>query len=158
MKQYILAVSTLFVMASCGQNASQQENSGSSSASVEEKKESGSSYDSTRGEGKFKNVAISENLDKAMADAGEKVYNVKCASCHKLTDERLVGPGWKDVSVRRKAEWVMNFVTNTDEMISKDPAVQAQLEICLVRMPNQNLTDDDARSVYEYMRKNDGVK
>lgn len=158
MKQYILAVSTLFMMASCGQNASQQENSGNSLASVEEKKEGGSSYDSTRGEGKFNNVAIAEKLDKTMADAGEKVYNVKCASCHKLTDERLVGPGWKGVSIRRKAEWVMNFVTNTDEMISKDPAVQAQLEICLVRMPNQNLTDDDARSVYEYMRKNDGVK
>jgi len=27
-----------------------------------------------------------------------------------------------------------------------------------VRMPNQNLSDDDARSLYEYMRKNDGVK
>jgi len=27
-----------------------------------------------------------------------------------------------------------------------------------VRMPNQNLTDDDARNVYEFMRKNDGVK
>jgi hypothetical protein len=27
-----------------------------------------------------------------------------------------------------------------------------------VRMPNQNLSDDDARNVYEFMRKNDGVK
>jgi hypothetical protein len=35
---------------------------------------------------------------------------------------------------------------------------QAQLEICLVRMPNQNLSDADARSLYEFMRKNDGVK
>ena len=35
---------------------------------------------------------------------------------------------------------------------------QAQLEICLVRMPNQNLTDGDARSLLEFMRKNDGVK
>jgi hypothetical protein len=25
-------------------------------------------------------------------------------------------------------------------------------------MPNQNLTDDEARNVYEFMRKNDGVK
>jgi hypothetical protein len=25
-------------------------------------------------------------------------------------------------------------------------------------MPNQGLTDDDARHVYEFMRKNDGVK
>jgi len=43
-------------------------------------------------------------------------------------------------------------------MIDKDPAVQAQLELCLVRMPNQNLVDTEARQVLEYMRKNDGVQ
>jgi hypothetical protein len=52
----------------------------------------------------------------------------------------------------------MNFVTNVDEMLEKDPKAQAQLELCLVRMPNQNVSDDDARNLYEFMRKNDGVK
>jgi hypothetical protein len=52
----------------------------------------------------------------------------------------------------------MNFSTNPDVMLDKDPKAQAMLEICLVRMPNQNLSDDDARNVYEYMRKNDGVQ
>ena len=93
-----------------------------------------------------------------MAAEGEKVFNVKCSSCHKTTDEKLVGPGWKGLSTRRTPEWIMNFITNTDEMLDKDPEAQAQLEICLVRMPNQNLSDDDARHLYEFMRKNDGVK
>lgn len=52
----------------------------------------------------------------------------------------------------------MNFITNPDPMIDKDPAVQAQYELCLVRMPNQGLTDDDARHILEFMRQNDGVK
>jgi hypothetical protein len=52
----------------------------------------------------------------------------------------------------------MNFITNTDEMLNKDPKAQAQLEICLVRMPNQNLADADARALLEFMRKNDGAK
>ena len=43
-------------------------------------------------------------------------------------------------------------------MINKDTKAQAMLEICLVRMPNQGLSDDDARNVLEFMRKNDGVK
>jgi hypothetical protein len=43
-------------------------------------------------------------------------------------------------------------------MIDKDPKIQAQLEICLVRMPNQNISDEDARNVYEFMRKNDAKK
>lgn len=43
-------------------------------------------------------------------------------------------------------------------MIDKDPELQAQLEICLVRMPNQNLSEEDARNILEFMRKNDGVQ
>jgi len=114
--------------------------------------------DDSKGVGKFTKVDVGATLDVAMADAGNKIYDLKCSSCHKLTDERLVGPGWKDVTTRRKPEWIMNFVTNVDEMLNKDAAAQAQLEICLVRMPNQNLTDEDARNILEYMRKNDGVK
>ncbi len=115
-------------------------------------------YDPKRGEGKFKDVVVDPKLNPSLAEAGNKVYGVKCSSCHKTTDEKLVGPGWKGVTTRRSAAWIMNFITNTDEMITKDPEAQAQLEICLVRMPNQNLSDDDAKSLYEFMRKIDGVQ
>lgn len=114
--------------------------------------------DDKRGIGKFTKVDIPATLDKAMADAGSKIYDTKCMSCHRLTDEKLVGPGWKGVTTRRTPEWIMNFATNTDEMLANDPQAQALLETCMVRMPNQSLTDDDARHVYEFMRKNDGVK
>lgn len=116
------------------------------------------SYDPNRGEGKFHDVKLGDKPDAAMAAKGEKIAELKCQSCHKMTDEKLVGPGWKGVTSRHKPEWIMNFVTNTDEMITKDPKAQAMLEICMVRMPNQNLSDDDALNVYEFMRKNDGLK
>ncbi len=93
-----------------------------------------------------------------MADGGKTIYDMKCAGCHKLTGEKLVGPGWKNVTERRKPEWIMNFVTNTEEMLNKDTSAQAMLEICMVKMPNQNLSDEDARKVLEFMRENDGVK
>lgn len=112
----------------------------------------------SKGVGKFDNVVLAATLDVGLSEKGSKVYDLKCSSCHRLTDEKLVGPGWKDVTTRRKAEWVMNFTTNTDEMLNTDPAAQAMLEECLVRMPNQSISDDDARAVYEFMRKNDGLK
>lgn len=127
-------------------------------STTNEKSEWNPSYDPNRGVGKFTKVEVGAALDAALAANGEKAYGVKCSSCHKLTGEKLVGPGWKDVTKRFTAEWIMNFSTNTDEMLNKDPKAQAQLEICLVRMPNQNLSDDDARALYEFMRKNDGVK
>ena len=117
-----------------------------------------SSYDSTRGVGKFTHVDINDKLDENLASAGEVIYGAKCAACHKLTGEKLVGPGWQGVTSRLKPEWIMNFITNTEEMLNKDPKAKALLQICLVRMPNQNLGDDDARRLLEFMRKNDGVK
>ena len=125
---------------------------------TEQTKNGNPSYDPHRGEGKFTKVEVSSSLDQSMADNGNKIYGVKCQGCHKLTEEKLVGPGWQGVTKRHSPEWIMNFITNTDEMITKDPKAQAMLELCLVRMPNQNLSDDDARALYEFQRKNDGVK
>ncbi len=146
------ACSLLILIISCGDNKSAAKQEPAPAA------EPAAAASDTRGVGKFTKVDVGTTLDAAMANLGNKVYDVKCGSCHKLTDEKLVGPGWKGVTSRRAPEWIMNFVTNTDEMLNKDAMAQAQLEICLVRMPNQNLTDDDARHVLEFMRKNDGVK
>jgi len=112
------------------------------------------SYDPKRGEGKFsaENVIIGP-LDNAMAAKGEAISGTKCTSCHKLNEEKLVGPGWKGVTERRTPHWIKNFITNPDPMIDKDPEVQALLEFCLVRMPNQNIADEEARSILEFMRK-----
>jgi mono/diheme cytochrome c family protein len=125
---------------------------------AESKEEAIKKVDPNRGIGKFTNVELPSALDKAMATKGKEVYDVKCASCHRLTDERLVGPGWLGVTTRRTPEWIMNFSTNTDVMLNQDPEAQAMLEICLVRMPNQNLSDEDARASLEFMREIDGVK
>ena len=159
MKKFLILTAIAGFIYACGGNSggsNAEVKSGDASAPAADN--SNPSYDPNRGVGKFTKVDVSPQLDAAMATSGNKVYDSKCASCHKLTDERLVGPGWKDVTKRRTAEWIMNFATNPDEMLSKDPEAMAQLEICLVRMPNQNLTDDDARHVYEFMRRNDGIK
>lgn len=158
MKKYLITASIIGLLAACGGGNQQTKDNSDVAAPAVTEANGNPSYDPNRGEGKFKNVEIPATLDGAMAAKGEKVYGVKCSSCHKLTDERLVGPGWKEVTKRNTADWIMNFMTNTDEMLNKDPKAQAQLEICLVRMPNQNLSDEDARSLYEFMRKNDGVK
>jgi cytochrome c2 len=145
-------------LAACG-GSSEKNTATSETSSTAPKTENGNpSYDPERGEGKFTNVPVAATVDQAMADAGGKIYSVKCNACHKLTSEKLVGPGWLGVTDRHAAPWIMNFVTNTDAMLNKDPKAQAQLEICLVRMPNQNVADDEARNIYEFMRRNDGVK
>ena len=160
MKKLIFLSLVIFFAASCGDSKTTDGATAEPGSTVAEDKkgDENPTYDPKRGEGKFTKVELGAALDAAKADGGKKVFDVKCGACHKLTDEKLVGPGWLGVTTRRSPEWIMNFITNTDAMINKDPQVQAQLEICLVRMPNQSLTDDDARNLLEFMRKNDGVK
>ncbi len=159
MKKWVYLGILSALLAACGGAADQQNaKTGSEPAAGTGASSNNPSYDPNRGEGKFTNVKIAQTLDPAMAEAGNKIYTVKCAACHKTTDEKLVGPGWKGVTERHTPEWIMNFATNPDAMLDKDPKAQAMLEICLVRMPNQHLSDEEARSVFEFMRKNDGVK
>jgi len=155
----LMIVLLALAISSCGGSTEQTAEDDNNNRGLQGSDESSSpSYDPNRGEGKFTDVEVGSGLDATMALAGEKVTNLKCASCHKMTEERLVGPGWKGVTERRTLPWLMNFITNPDPMIDKDPELQAQLEICLVRMPNQNLADQEAREIVEYMRKIDGIQ
>ncbi|MCB0573864.1 MAG: cytochrome c [Saprospiraceae bacterium] len=109
-----------------------------------------------KGVGEVKNVELTTPLDAERVSRGKSIYDMKCAACHKLDDMRVVGPGWKDVTKRRKPEWIMNMVTNVDVMLEKDEEAQKLLQLCLTRMPNQNVSIGDARDVLEFMRANDG--
>ena len=103
-------------------------------------------------------ITFSNPLDTAMVSTGKATYALKCQSCHRLTEEKLVGPGWKDVTKRRQPVWIMNMITNVEMMLETDPEAQKLLEQCMVRMPNQNISTDEARKVIEFMRSNDGEK
>lgn len=103
-------------------------------------------------------ITITNPLNAEWVKSGKATYELKCQSCHRLTEEKLVGPGWKDVSKKRQPLWIMNMITNVDMMLESDPEAQKLLEQCMVRMPNQNISKDQAREVLEFMRSNDGEK
>src|SRR5690349_2713191 len=159
MKKTLIISAIAILIYSCSGNTEKKDSTeGTNTGSNLMKEDSASKALDAKGIGKFKDVQVGQTLDQAMAKQGHDIYDLKCSACHKLTKDKLVGPGWSGVTARRKPEWIMNFATNTDEMINKDPQAQALLEECMVRMPNQSLSDDDARHVLEFMRKNDGVK
>ena len=103
-------------------------------------------------------LQITNPLNAQWVTEGKNIAEIKCQSCHRMTTEKLVGPGWSGVTKKRKPEWILNMITNVDVMLEQDPAAQKLLEECLVRMPNQNLSIDEARKVLEFMRSNDGEK
>ena len=155
MKRLTLAafvLSAVVILVSC--NDAGKENSKSDSATTSE-----SSGQEVHGnEVKPGEVTLTNPLNAEWVTTGKNIYDVKCQGCHKLTDQRVVGPGWQGVTKKREPHWIMNMITNVDMMLEKDPEAQKLLEQCLVRMPNQNISKDEARQILEFMRSNDGEK
>jgi len=154
MKHYLIitAAAAVFGLLSCKEGAKQEP------APVDVQELTSNQPETHGTELKEADISLTTPLDPAKLSAGKATYELKCQSCHRLTAEKLVGPGWLDVTKRREPLWIMNMITNVDMMLEKDPEAQKLLEQCLVRMPNQNITQDQARELLEFMRSNDGVK
>ena len=148
----IFLSSVIFFAASCGEGVKK----GEKPVDVQELTKDQNEIHGT--EIKESEVQIAHPLNQEWVAAGKVIYELKCQSCHKLTEEKLVGPGWKGVTTRRTPSWILNMITNVEMMLEKDPEAQKLLELCLVRMPNQNLMIEDARKVLEFQRNNDGEK
>jgi mono/diheme cytochrome c family protein len=96
-------------------------------------------------------VTIDARVNHELAEKGEELFEQKCASCHKLSD-RYVGPPLADVMKRRTPTFTMNMMLNPLGMVERHPETKKLLAEFFVAMPNQNLTPEEARQVFEYLR------
>lgn len=153
-KRILFSLIALSILIGCGGN---REKSDDQEHATNQVQSDAAFYDIHRGSGKWtaEKLNLNDNINEAMAVEGERITNEKCSACHKPNEDTKVGPGWKGVTSRRSAEWIMNFITNPEGMIDVDPKLKALWEQCNVRMPDLNLTDFQARQILEYLRKND---
>ncbi len=86
-----------------------------------------------------------------LAKDGEKIFESKCATCHKL-DERYVGPAQRNVLQRVTLEFFVNMVLNPDENLKKHPHAKKMLAEYMQMMTNQNVNMNDALALLEYFR------
>lgn len=110
-----------------------------------------SEWEFTNGFGPIKKKLYLLPVDQGMAKEGEKIFESKCASCHKL-DERYVGPAQRDVLQRISPEFFMNMVINPEENVEKHPHAKEMLGQYMQKMTNQNINLEDARKLLEYFR------
>lgn len=90
-------------------------------------------------------------VDQALAAQGQKSFDTKCAACHKM-GEKYVGPPLGGVVDKMGPTFVMNMILNPEGMYSKHPEVKKLLGEYMTQMPNQQLSQDEARAVVEYLR------
>ncbi|HPW64239.1 MAG TPA: cytochrome c [Cyclobacteriaceae bacterium] len=150
--KYIVGIALGFLIFACTQQKPNEVQTELSKSAID------SLTDPATGIGLVRDVVLNSPLEQDKVDRGLTIYEKNCKSCHKLDDQRLVGPGWKDVTHRRKPEWILNMITNVDMMLDNDEQAQKLLETCKTRMNVDVLSVADARDVLEFMRQNDGEK
>ncbi len=165
--RHISIISIILLMAfafSCGDKSQKQEPSKVETPEVkeeltkEEPKEVGkrdTMEDSRdlKGVGKFTNVELAA-IDPERVKAGEEKYKAVCEACHKM-ETRLVGPALGGLTKRRSPEWILNMITNPEQMIKEDPIGIALLKEYLAPMVSQNITDEEAYNLLDYFRQYD---
>lgn len=103
-----------------------------------------------KGVGPIKSVTIGD-IDATMVANGEKVFKAKCTACHKIS-KRFVGPALKGITKKQTPEWIMNMILNPEVMVVENAKAKELLMEYSAPMANQNLTEDEARAIYEYFR------
>ena len=105
-----------------------------------------------KGIGPIKDFEFSSTIDAGLAATGEAAFKQKCIACH-YPNKRLIGPAMSGIYERRHPAWVLNMLLNPSEMLEKDPIAMALLkEYNNVIMLNQNLTQEEAKAIAEYLR------
>lgn len=96
-------------------------------------------------------VSLVGPVDQALAAQGEEIFQFNCEACHRM-DERFVGPPLGRVLENRTPAFVLNMILNPEQMAREHPEVQKLLVEYPIIMPFQNVTEDEARAVLEYLR------
>ena len=66
-------------------------------------------------------TTLSGFAQEADVQAGKKLFNANCASCHKL-NKKAVGPALKGVSAKYDREWLYSWIKNSSAMIKEGDA------------------------------------
>ena len=90
----------------------------------------------------------------SFANSGKKLFETNCAACHKVTDQRGVGPGLAGITEKRDAEWLAKWITNSADLIASgdEGAISIFEEYSKSPMPGfPQLAEGDISSIIEYL-------
>jgi mono/diheme cytochrome c family protein len=98
-------------------------------------------------------------IDPELAEKGAELFKTKgCSACHSIGEGRRTGPDLAGVTERRQLDWIANQILHPEVMLEKDPISRELLATYMVRMPNQNVTPEEAQAIIMYFRVKDSGK
>jgi mono/diheme cytochrome c family protein len=98
-------------------------------------------------------------LNAPDAAAVKKLFDDKtCCACHSIGGGDLVGPDLKDVTKKRPAEWLHEWISKPDAMIAKKDPVAVELlgKYNGMEMPNLGLTTAEVDNIIAFLETGGG--
>lgn len=143
----LFSLALIFTACSGGDSGQQ-----SQSSSESQQEETLSDFEMEHGIGPVtERMEISDEIDEELRLRGQQIFEQKCEMCHNM-EGRMVGPELGDVMDRRSPEFAMNMILNPQGMTNNHPVGQELLQEYMTAMPFQNVKEDDARAIVEYLR------
>lgn len=94
------------------------------------------------------------NVQAATIEEGKTIFQQSCASCHSLDGSKTsYGPDLQDVTQRREHNWLVQWITNPDQVIASGDKIAAELleKYNGVPMPNAGLISEQSESIVNYL-------
>ncbi|MBL4624766.1 MAG: c-type cytochrome, partial [Flavobacteriales bacterium] len=88
-------------------------------------------------------------------EAGQKLFKQNCATCHRITDKKLTGPGLQDVGDKYEVEWLYKWIKDSPGLIASGDARANKVfnEYDKVAMSQfQFLSDGDIDNILHYIK------
>ena len=142
MKRHLVLLAALLAIAGCGKSGS---NTSSSASPTSGGVATASKYDSGPRAGE-------EPIDEALVKQGEGLFQSKgCSACHGF-GRRISCPDLLPVPMERTAQWMEQQILHPDVMTKEDPIAHQLFAQYSLQMPNQQLTEPEAKAVIEYIK------
>lgn len=85
---------------------------------------------------------------------GETLFKTNCAACHRMDDQKLVGPGLAGINNKRSEEWLLKWIRNSQELIKSGDAdaIAVYEEYNKTPMIAYDMfSDDEIKSILTYI-------
>jgi cbb3-type cytochrome oxidase cytochrome c subunit len=99
-------------------------------------------------------------VDENLAKQGSRLWlNKGCEGCHTIGKGPSSGPDLLNVQERREMDWLVRWLTDTEEMLDTDETAQQLLaEYNNTRMPDLKLRETEAKALIHYIAQRSAKK
>ncbi|MGK7370475.1 MAG: c-type cytochrome [Candidatus Halalkalibacterium sp. M3_1C_030] len=141
-----LFIAIMILLAGCGGS----DNGGDQQAASQQEESGLTEFEMKHGVGPIDEVITVGEIDPKMVETGKEIFRTKCSACHKM-DQDYVGPPLGNVIQDRTPTYVMNMILNPVEMTKKHPEARKMLQQYMNQMTFQNVSQEEARAIVEYL-------